>query len=175
MNQSRPSNPSLILSLSLTLTLISGASHAAPATPIEPACESILKAIETRISQPSWKSETIINGETQIANMKVRGKFYNGRDGRWAPQSANLDDQERQFIAQVREGVITISKCEEKGEEKIDGIDTTIISMTLQTEGKQAINATVSIGKNGLPYAQSSEHTKTAYRYKNLFPPKLSK
>jgi hypothetical protein len=169
MNPFQLTSPALILSLSLLST-------AALAASIDPACEPVVKAIDARISQKAWKTDTIVDEANKISTMKVGGKFYKGRDGKWFLQPINLDEQERTIITQIRNGTVSLANCEMKGEEKIDGVDTNIISMTLQAEGTPAIDVQMAIGKNdGLPYAQTSEHVKTTYRYKNLFPPKLSK
>ncbi len=148
----------------------------APTPTLDPACEPILKASEARISQPRWKTETVLRSETKIETIKVINVFYANRDGKWAKLATNLDEQERKFVAQLRSGAVQISNCKPEGEEKVGEIDTTVISMHLQAEGGAALDALLYIGKkDGLPYAQSSLNTKTTYQYKNVFAPRLSK
>ena len=150
----------------------------APATTptLDPACDPILKASEARISQPRWKTETVLRNETKIETIKVINVFYASRDGKWAKQPANLDEQERQFVAQLRSGKVAISNCKDEGEEKIGEIDTNVISMHLQVGSGAGLDVRLNIGKkDGLPYAQSSTNTKTTYQYKNVFAPRLTK
>ncbi|MEN9865768.1 MAG: hypothetical protein RL748_1358 [Pseudomonadota bacterium] len=167
-----PLLPKLILPL-LCCSLLSSAAFA-----LDPACEPILQASEKRISQARWKTETVLRDESKIEAIKVNNTFYSSRDGKWAKVAANLDEQESKFVAQLRSGAIVISNCKAEEDEKQDGVDVSVISMHLKApgDGGAALDAKLYIGKqDGLPYLQTSSNTKTTYRYKNVFAPRLSK
>ncbi len=64
--------------------------------------------------------------------------------------------------------------CNEEGTEKVDGVDTLVLSYLLEMPGAPAAKAKLKIGKaDGLPYAQTAEGVNTTYTYKQLPPPKI--
>jgi hypothetical protein len=147
---------------------------ACPAYALDPACESILAASEARIKQKSWHSVTILRGEQKIESMKVRGKFYGNRDGKWVTQTVNLDEQEQAVLEKMRSTEVLVSECVMKAEEVLDGINTIVMRMHLQVVKGPGLDVQINIGKDdGLPYAQFSNNTETRYHYKKLVPPKL--
>jgi hypothetical protein len=137
-------------------------------------CDAILKATEARIRQPHWQSVTRVDDGRVIETIKASGKFYANRDDGWLKVPTNLDDQERRFVSQVRSGQIKLTECKQQGEETVRGSATLVWSMKIEAEGKPSTDVLVYIGaKDGLPYAQSTAHTKTEYKYAGVTVPKL--
>ncbi len=137
-------------------------------------CEVILKATEARTNRPQWHSVTRVDDGRVIETIKVGGKFYANRDEGWLKVLTNLDDQERRFVSQARSGLVKLSECKRQGEETVRDIPTTVWSMKIEVEGQPAADVLVYIGtKDGLPYAQSTAHTKSEYKYVGVTVPKL--
>lgn len=138
-------------------------------------CEIILKATEARANRLQWHSVTRVDDGRVIETIKTGGKFYANRDDGWLKVPANLDDQERRFVSQVRTGLVKLSECAKQGEETVREVPTVVWSMKIEAEGKPATDVLVYIGaKDGLPYAQSTAHTKTEYKYVGVTVPKLT-
>lgn len=147
---------------------------ASPAFALEAACEPILKASETRMTQSAWHSINEINGTMRIEFIKANGQFFKGGDGKWEKFPLNLDESERKLNARVRAGEVKLTQCKDLGSDTVDGVAVTVISSRQEMPGAPASESKLYIGKaDGLPYRQVGDSVKVIYQYKGVVAPKL--
>ncbi len=139
---------------------------------LDATCEMVLKAAEARIQQPTWHSITQV-GEMRMEVIKADGQFYRRIGEKWAKSSVNIDDAERKFIAQARNGEWKMSECKVAGNDKVDGVPVTVVSSRTEVKDMPPADAKLYIGKSdGLPYRQTGKDMTVEYRYKNIVAPK---
>ncbi len=143
------------------------------ATALDAVCESVIKACEARTNVPAWQSVTEM-GATKLEAMKANGQYYIRRNAAAWTKTANIDNAERDLVAQMKNGQIKLSECKNEGSEMVEGVDTNVVSYVIEMPGAPPARTKLRIGKtDGLPYAQTSDVIKANYRYKNVAAPSL--
>jgi hypothetical protein len=141
---------------------------------LESECEAILKASEARMKQASWHSITELEGGMKMEVIKSDGTFYRNVGDQWVVFPVNIDDAERELMAQIRSGEIKLTECKTIGSDVVDGVPVTIVSTRTEMPGAPAGTGQLSIGKaDGLPYRQTADHLTVVYKYKGVTAPKL--
>ncbi len=141
---------------------------------LDPTCEKVLKAAETRINQPTWQSITELGDKMRMEVVKANGQFYRRAGEKWSKLPANIDDTERKLIAQIRNGEWKMTNCKVVGNDTVNGIPVTVISSRTELKNAPPGDMKLYIGKSdGLPYRQVGSNLKVEYRYKGFVAPKL--
>jgi hypothetical protein len=144
---------------------------------LDAACMPVIKASETRAAAPMWESVTVISPSNfKMEAMKVGGQFYSRTTGakNWSKSPINLSEAELKSIAEIKAGKIKVSQCKTGANETIDGVVMQVLTYTVEMTGAPAAVSKLYIGKSdGLPYAQTSAHVKTRFRYTGITAPKL--
>ncbi len=145
-----------------------------PALALEPACEAILKAGETRMQQPAWHSITELVGGMKLEFIKSGGKFYHNNGDGWAVFPVDVEAAERDLIAQIRSGEIKLTQCKKIGSDVIAGVDVTIVSSHTEMQGLPPATGQLFVGEDdGLPYRQTAKGMSVIYKYEGVTAPKL--
>jgi hypothetical protein len=139
------------------------------------ACDPVIKASEARASMGTWQSTTTVNQNFKMNAMKIGGQTYTQVAGEaWKKAPFDASEAERQLLAQIANGQITLSQCKVDGVATVEGIATKVISYVIKMPGADAVAAKLYVGKfDGLPYAQTSVQTSSRYRYTGLTVPNI--
>ena len=134
---------------------------------LDPTCEKILNAGESRTKVPAWQSVTELKSKIKVEAMKVDGQFYSRMNGKaWTKSPVNLDEAERSYATQAKNGTIKLSECKDEGSAEIDGVDANVISYKIELQGKSGAAGKIFVGKaDGLPCLLFNLRIKSKYLY----------
>ena len=77
------------------------------------------------------------------------------------------------MLEQISSGEIKLTQCKDEGSETVEGIETRVTSYRVEIKGGPAADTKLYIGKaDGLPYASTSDKTKSRYTYTGVVAPK---
>jgi hypothetical protein len=147
---------------------------AAPAWALDPVCERVLKAYEATVTTQTWTKVISAKGANDVGGemRKVNGEAYIRMGDKWVKER-DIDLFASEFVRQARSGSdVQLSNCKNAGSKVVDGVDTMVISFTVEAKNAPISHNTLLIGKaDGLPYVETTSVIQANYRYKNVTVP----
>lgn len=119
----------------------------------DPACKPVIDADKARAAATAWHSRKKL-GEMGIEMIRLGDAVYMNMGGsgwkRMPPAAAKAT-----IDAGTQSASFDVSGCKKLGEEKVDGVATTLYSFTTTIKGQPPASGKVWIGnKDGLPYRE---------------------
>jgi hypothetical protein len=143
-----------------------------PVLSLDATCEIYLAAAEKSASQPSRHSITEPGDGSSLEMVMINGQHWSRVDGQWERfPGGSLLNAERSMVAAIRSGRYPISSCRKLGNERFEGVATTVIAYTLKMPGSPGAETRAYIGNDGLVYGQVSGPSRVRHRYANVKPP----
>lgn len=138
----------------------------------DPSCKPIIEADKARAAAKQWHMrktfggsgmEVIRLGEDVYANMGGTG--WKKMPPAMAKNMTNAGSQAENF---------DVSACKKLGEEKVDGVATTLYSFTTTIKGQPPFHGKVWVGnKDGLPYREQGDQHEGTTTYEGVTAPAL--